>query len=146
MTRKLADEYDKQHGVRAGLLETSINAALAVVLVGLVAVHLKEFVASTSGARDARLSSSRRHSDAGRKACSVLWIGGSVLICWYIYGRAARTTVLGGVARRRSALRNLPGVRRRAVRQTRRPRRVRAPAHNDRDRGFAAGAARSGLV
>ena len=80
-----------------------INAALAVVLVGLVAVHLKvrgfdKPVRDDGVAPDFLEAAQRSHGGPQGLHALVLWIGGSVLICWYIYGRAARTTILGGVA------------------------------------------------
>ena len=67
---------------------------------GLVGVHLKvrgfdKPVRDDGVAPEFLEAAQRSHGGPQGLHALVLWIGGSVLICWYIYGRAARTTVLG---------------------------------------------------
>ena len=73
-----------------------INAALAVVLVGLVAVHLKvrgfdKPVRDDGIAPECLEAAQRSHGGPQGLHALVLWLGGSVLICWFIFIRGART-------------------------------------------------------
>lgn len=81
-----------------------VNAALAVVLVGLVAVHLKvrgfdKPVRDDGVAPECLEAAQRSHGGPQGLHALVLWILGSVLICWFIWNQPnARTTFLGGAA------------------------------------------------
>ena len=124
-----------------------INAALAVVLVGLVAVHLKVVARQAVAATVSRLSSSRRHSVTRRAARAARarpldrWTGDHLLVH------------LGRAARRPSGVSHVPpfplfaiiGVRWRAAANA-----IAAAegacTHNDRDRGLALLRVRRALV
>ena len=80
-----------------------VNAALAVGLVCLVAAHIKIRgfdgpVRDDGVAPECLEAAQRSHGGPQGLHALALEIGGSVLICWYIYNRGARTTILGGIA------------------------------------------------
>ena len=81
-----------------------VNAALAVGLVCLVAAHIKIRgfdgpVRDDGVAPECLEAAQRSHGGPQGLHALLLWLGGSVLLCWFIWNQAnARTTFVGGAA------------------------------------------------